>query len=310
MTDTAISRLVDLNAQFNRNDAKIQHMHDLQPTLAFLTTHHPMLEVPIAPNGADWQTAVLLTDPSTSLLAHQLTTILSRYGTGITDQRVAGTLFFGHYNWFIVSVGIACFLRGHVPDLSPHNILLRFAPDGYLAQVGLKNGRFYAPLTDAPGADADAVATPDLLRSQLYGQLRQHMAPLITQIKHETRLPAMVMWGLLADRCVGVLIRLLGQLDRHEQIDQEVRQLLAEPFSDFPIRAGVVTVSENGRSYHFLQRSVCCLSYKLPGEINCVTCPLLQPHEQAARLDQLLAQGKTVTFEPSSRNGEASAPLF
>lgn len=255
-----------------------------------LNHFHPMLNIPLDPQGDEWLTQAELIQQLPPLIR----TIEDEFG--LLDRRAAGSLFWGHYNWFVVTSGLASFLAyQQLPNFAPDNVLFRLAEDGCVSQMGLRNGRSFTH------------PNPDILRNWFHDQLKAHMKPLVIAIKQTTKLSNLVMWGLLADRCVGVLIRLLRQLDRLDELDEQVDKLLAQPFSEFPIRS---TVRHVGTDYYFLQRSVCCLSYKIQGEINCVTCPQIHPTEQAERLKKLISQNKTVTFEPSSRNGEASAPLF
>lgn len=212
----------------------------------------------------------------------------------ILDSRAAASLWFGHYNWFITTLLLEPFLStGQTPSVDPSNLSFVLADDGVIESVALISAETTPTASDG-----------------VRQQLTDHFACIIPQLKRASRLSEAVQWGLLGDRCVGVLIRLLQRARREEEISTTVAALCAEPFGSYTNPPAAIRWQADSRRQWFLQRSVCCLSYKTPGEINCVTCPLLHPTESQARLDQLMAANLTLTFEPSSRNGEASVPLF
>jgi hypothetical protein len=264
--------------------------HPLASTVEGITAINEYLNVQLAPPVGDgWVTVEELIADRSPLREELLARIRRRYHTD--DRHFVAMTFFGATIWQVVVASIASYLTARrVPQLNPANVMLRWDADGWADTVAIVNARF-AALPDDPAADhvdVTIVADRDALRARLVEYIVSDYVPALIDVTSATSpLGKHALWSVVADRCVGTIVWLAPQLNLTATCGTEVRALLqAWPRKT---RTNILAVEHAGRQELFLERSSCCLSYKVPEHGYCSTCPLVSREERVHRLRKYMA---------------------
>lgn len=113
------------------------------------------------------------------------------------------------------------------------------------------------------------------------------ITPLVTAIRHATRVGPRTLWSYVVDTACFAMINIARQLDR----DRSAAWNRAERLAEALYAAGVPRYSHpelarydgTNQSGIWAIRGACCLDFKDPEHGYCVTCPLLDGAERAAR---------------------------
>jgi ferric iron reductase protein FhuF len=252
-------------------------------TLALLATRSPYMTVQSETDEGQWLTARQFLNAPVFLSA-----CLDKVAAGYNnrDLKIAGSFFLLRYTWMVGVGVIGCYLAANrVPSLTLDNVALRFGEDGYPSAVAFLNP-CCAVLPDDPRAyEPGCRIVPSLsaLQDAVRTSLESYCAALITAMRPHTPLNARTLWGLATDRHAQICLlgcELLGDPTRGER---EVTALTNSKPSLFSPRTSSIEVDFGDHSHWMVNASACCLSYKLPGNHYCNTCPLLSMEERIAR---------------------------
>lgn len=246
------------------------------------------------PAGEGWIAATDLVADGSPRREELQARIQTRHKT--TDRHFVAMTFFGASIWQVVVAGIASYLTTlRVPELKPANVALHWNADGWGDTLALVEGRF-AALPDDPAAghpDVTVVADRNALRAYFVEHIvRDYVPPLIDLVSATSPLGKRALWGVVADRCVGTLIWLAKELNQTAICLAEVDAL--HQTAPFTGKSGILTVEHGTHQELFLKRNSCCLSYKVPEQIYCSTCPLLPLEDRIQRLQAYVAKDATV----------------
>lgn len=262
---------------------KLAPLSPITETLTVLAERSPYMTVQSQIDNGNWLTArQLLNAPA--FLSACLDKVAAHYNT--QDLKIAGSFFLLRYTWMVGVGVIGCYLAANrVPTLTLDHLAFRFDEDGYPARVAFLNPICVVLSTD-PRADEEGcqvVSDQTDLQNAVRTSLESYCAALITAIRPHTPLNTRTLWGLATDRHAQVFLlasELLGDPTRGEK---EVTALVNGKNTLFSSRTGAIEIDLGDHSHWMVNASACCLSYKLPDNHYCSTCPLLSLEERLAR---------------------------
>lgn len=250
-------------------------LHPLEESFARLATLHAdrrswlLTEKDSQP---DWLSAADLAAES-SHLGSVLTRVASYYKA--TGSQPPVMLWFGHIAYTLEVVIFACFLiERRVPDLSPSNIHIRFDENGFVENIAWM-GRSFAALPDDDGAshsDCIILPTRDALHEYMHRRLFELFTSLINSVSAYSKIGKPGLWEIAADYSAFAFAT-LGELMGDESIGVEESRLFSRVNSKLSVKRGFIPVEHIGTTHYLLDRTSCCLYYKVEGGGYCSSCP-------------------------------------
>lgn len=210
----------------------------------------------------------------------------------MSDKHFLAASLLNQYNWLPITAAIGSYyLDQRMPDITPENLLWQFDEQGFVERIGLREGRFYALPTDAE-AEAAGCIMPTLsdLQDVFHLSLNAHMQIVVEALRASSGIGKRALWGMVADRIGGLVIYIAELMEREELCESEVQAWVGVEGSQLRGKTGVIWMEHHEHPHPFLQRSACCLSYKVPEYGYCSTCPLLSEEERKERLRQHLIE--------------------
>lgn len=206
-------------------------------------------------------------------LQDALTRISQHYQ--VKSLRPAAALWFGLYAYVMEAVAYACFLfECRLPDLSPGKISLLLGESGYVSRVAWR-GRTFAALSDDPDAshpDCIPFPTRESMRQHLREQLTAGFAPLIDAVSGQSSFGKPGLWALAADYNAYALTW-LGELMGNETIGVEESRAFSAVKTPLSTKRDFIPIDHIGTTHYLLERTSCCLYYKVEGGGYCASCP-------------------------------------
>lgn len=214
----------------------------------------------------------------------------TRYQT--TDKHFLAASLLNQSNWMFLAAAVASYyLDQRVPDLSPQNLMWRFSEEGFIEAVALRENSFYALPTDPDAEFASRVVpTMNELRQLLRADVDAHMEIVTPVLKGSSGIGKKALWGMVADRIAGMVIYLTELTSQVQLCESEVQAWIGVEGSQLRGKTGVIWLEHHGDPHPFLQRGVCCLSYKVAEYGYCSTCPLIPEEAREQRLRQHLIE--------------------
>lgn len=251
-------------------------MNPIEETFQRLASLHPnranwlLTEVDSQP---DWLSAADLAAESSSHIGELLRRVLSKYKADGLHPPAA--LWFGHYAYAVEIVSIACFMiERRVPDLSPENIHIHFDEIGDVAVIAW-TGRSFAALPDDSAAgspDCIILSTREALRSYLRERLVESFTPVIEAVSSNSGMGKPGLWALAADYTAYAFTTLAEMLG-DETVGVEESRLFSATNSKLSVKRNFIPIEHIGTTHYLLERTSCCLHYKVEGGGYCHSCP-------------------------------------
>lgn len=237
-----------------------------------------------------WLSVAALTAEDTPHLAEVLKRAVIHYKT--EDKQAPAALWFGHYAFTVAAVPIACYLTAQrVPRLRPQDVWVRFEEDGDIGGLAWRNRSFTALANDPASAHPDCTVldSRDALRAELRKQIIDHLTPLVTAVRARSSFGKPGMWALAADYTASAFTW-VGGLWGDEAGGASEARLFSAPPSPLHRQRGFIRVEQSGLSYQMLERTSCCLYYKVEGGSYCSNCPHRPEAERVKLIKSWLAQ--------------------
>lgn len=223
-------------------------------------------------SNADWLSVAELATES-SHLKEIVGRVASKYKSD--GLRPSAMLWFGHYVYAIEIVTFACFIIDkRVPDLSSNKVYVRFAEDGDLENIAWQ-GRSFAALPDDPDAshpDCIVLQTREELREYMHKQLLASLTPIIDSISAYSSMGKPGLWAIAADYS-AYSFAALGEMTGDESIGVEESRLFSTAKSRLSVKRSFIPIEHVGMTHYLLDRTSCCLYYKVEGGGYCHSCP-------------------------------------
>jgi ferric iron reductase protein FhuF len=221
----------------------------------------------------DWLSAADLAAESSSHIGELLRRVLSKYKADGLHPPAA--LWFGHYAYAIEIVSIACFMIERcVPDLSLANLKFRFDNVGDVESIAWI-GRSFAALPDDPAAgspDCIILSTHEALRNYLRERLAESFTPVIEAVSSNSGMGKPGLWALAADYTAYAFTTLAEMLG-DETLGVEESRLFSATNSKLSVKRDFIPIEHIGTTHYLLERTSCCLYYKVEGGGYCHSCP-------------------------------------
>lgn len=252
--------------------------------LADLYEYAPTFEIGV-PDEPGWVPAETLFSPDSPRLRQALAAKATAYATPKRD--VAASFLFHGYGWTMSCLAVATYLtHRRLPDLCLSNVAIRLDDTGQISRMALVSGRFWTTTSDPEADHPDAmIATGDSIDlARLRAELELHFAPVIDAVRAQAPLGKRAMWLSLADDCAWCLLEFSNRLNLPGDRAAEIALLTQGPDSQLRGGTRLTVISANGADHQFVARGSCCLSYKLPNDEKCISCPLQKPDERNERL--------------------------
>ncbi len=212
---------------------------------------------------------------------------------GTSDERVAASLFGQAYALVVTHTTIVCLVvERRVPDVAAANTAVCLDAAGRPVSLALTTPRC-AVLSDDPAAahpDSEVVADFSRLVSWARQQaFDDHLGPFIDALTVIAPVGRRTLWGNVAAACAKAFAALdVAGID-HDRLLGDATALLDAP--DAPTRglARLFAIDHGNGRRLFVRRETCCLYYRLPGAVSCLSCRLLSDAERRARITSLLS---------------------
>ena len=222
-------------------------------------------------------------------LARALEVVATR--TGVADRRVRAAFLQGWYAWYVLAPVIAAYhALGRVPTLGARDV--RFSWDGLAPPTLWLAGPLVVLADDALADDPVAIVTGshEALRDHLHDEIVAHLGLLIPWLRQATGLGARMQWLRSAD-VVSSIFQLVGERCGDEAAGiAEAERLTARAGSPLRAPAGRFRSWRHEELERTLyHRASCCLWWRSGEDAFCMTCPLLDEGQQAARVHDWLA---------------------
>ncbi len=206
-----------------------------------------------------------------------------------SDPNVLVAALLGAYVFLPVAVALGLYLKeNRVPEMEFWGVAVELPPLSNTrghggGRLGLSKSRFYCLPDDADAAHLSVRVVKDrnALRQKLTESLEAHFKPIVTALQTRSSLRAQTLWAIIADALVATALRVGSRLQLADAALEAERLVLGAPFRG---RTGVMTLHRAGQDHHFLERGACCLRYRLPGAVRCLTCPLTTRDKRVAQL--------------------------
>jgi hypothetical protein len=255
-------------------------------TLALLAAQSPYMKVKSQKDSGMWLTArEFLNAPA--FLSACLDKVVGAHDS--TDRKIAGSFFLLRYTW-MVGIGIVgCYLASNrVPMLTLDTLAFQFEEGGgggYPTAVAFLDPTCTVLASDprARESGCTVVALQEALQDALRTSLESYCAALITALRPHCTLNARTLWGLATDRHAQIFLLACELLGTPARGEQEILALVNGKKTFFSPLTSAIEVDLGDHKHWIVNASSCCLSYKLPDEHYCSTCPLLSLEERLAR---------------------------
>lgn len=264
-------------------------------TLARVSSVDRYLAATLYPSeGEGWVLTSDVARPGSPSLGRELERLVGQYDT--RDRKAIASSLLMQYTWYVAGAAIASYLlERRVPDISAANLALRLSGDEE-PRAAFLSSRFATLPNDANAAQVSTLVVAD--ESELLLWLRQrlvdHLSPLVAELRAWSRLSTRALRGIAADRCGDIFLWAGKAVGAQRSARYEAERFLtahAAPWHDSP---RFFERQHAGRQHVFFDRSVCCLTYKLPAGRHCGTCPLLSMPEREERLRETMSRGTVV----------------
>lgn len=189
--------------------------------------------------------------------------------------RPPAMLWFGHYAYAIEVIVFACFLiERRVPDLSPENIQIRFDNAGEVDSIAWLGHKFAALPDDDGASHSDCIILPtrEALREYMHKGLLELFTALIHSVSAYSSLGKPGLWAIAADYSAYAFTT-LGDMLGSESIGVEESRLFSETKSKLSVKRSFIPIEHIGTTHYLLDRTSCCLYYKVDGGGYCHSCP-------------------------------------
>ena len=199
--------------------------------------------------------------------------------------RPPAMFWFGHYAYTVEIIIFACFLiERRVPDLSLDQIHMRFDERGDIENMAW-TGRAFAALPDDPHArhpDCTVLPTREALRGYMQERLIANFTPVVDSISKYSSLGRPGLWEIAADYS-AFAFTWLGELMGDESLGVEESRLFSAHASRLSVRRDFIPIEHLGHTHYMLDRTSCCLYFKVQGGSYCHSCPH-RPLEERIRM--------------------------
>lgn len=220
-----------------------------------------------------WLSAADLAAESSPHIKNLITRAHSEYKSD--SLRPAAMLWFGHYAYAIEVIVFTCFLiERRVPDLSPKNIQLRFDKAGEVDSIAWTGCKFAALPEDDGASHLDCIILPtrEALREYMHKQLVELFASLIHSVSAYSSLGKPGLWAIASDYSAYAFTT-LGDMMGSESIGIEESRLFSATKSKLSVKRSFIPIEHVGTTHYLLDRTSCCLYYKVDGGGYCHSCP-------------------------------------
>ena len=266
-------------------------LHPIAETLARLAAvdEHSRAHILATPDAEPgWRSAATLCAGNAPHLNEILARVAVRYK--VEGRQPAVALWFSYYAFSIMAVAIACYLvENRVPELFPESVWSRFEADGDLAAFAWRGSKFAAlpedPSTSHP--DCFILSSQNLLRAYLRASIVSHLAPMIEALSLCSSLGQPGLWALAADSCASTFTWVGDLLGNASLGLEEARAFNAAP-SPLQRKRDFIHIEHCGIHYEMLERTSCCLYFKVEGGEYCSTCPHRPQEERVERIKNWL----------------------
>lgn len=266
-------------------------LHPIAETLARLAAvdEHFRAQLLTAPDAEPgWRSAATLCAMDAPHLNEILARVAVRYKAEGRQPAVA--LWFSHYAFSMMAVAIACYLvENRVPELFPESVWSRFEANGDLAAFAWR-GRKFAALPEDPSAshpDCFILSSKNLLRAYLRASIVPHLASMIEALSLCSSLGKPGLWALAADSCASAFTWVGDLLGNPALALAEARAFNADP-SPLQRKRDFIHIEHCGIHYEMLERTSCCLYFKVEGGEYCSICPHRPQEERVDRIKNWL----------------------
>lgn len=255
----------------------------LRGTLEALpATGRPTILAELPPGQGDWVLTADLRDGT-------LDALLARVQAGIgallpPDSRadvppaVAPSRLLGWYLHAVASAAVVPFLHARrVPCLSPRSLTVHLAPTGRPDAVALLSPAFTCLPRDPAVEHPHATPVPDLeaLRHTLRTELGAHATTFLDAWGRRGRRGRRTHWAMLSDALVKAVVTAApGPTGVHEATGL-LPPGRAEELAPFVVGAAAFRwdTLPDGTTEPRRRKVSCCLSYTVPGDTACSSCP-------------------------------------
>lgn len=226
-----------------------------------------------------WLSAADLAAAGTPYLDKALGQVAAHYKA--QSRQPAVSLWFGHYAFSVMAVAIGCYLaERRVPDISPENVWLRFDENGD-ASAFAWCGRAFVGLDDDPDAghpDCTVLSSREALREYLRECIIAHLTPMVDALRVRSSFGRPGLWSLATDSSASAFTW-IGKLIGNSSIGVEEARIFNAPHSPLHRKRDFIHIDHCGLSYDMVDRTSCCLYYKVEDGEYCTSCPH-RPHDE------------------------------
>lgn len=228
-----------------------------------------------------------------------------------TDRRIAASQLWKAYCYWLALPAIAGWVHSRrVADVAADNIEIRMSDSAPHVRFGLINARAAVLHSDPAAARPDtitAASEDELFGFLLHRLIDDHLFPALIAFRERSGIGNRILWGSVAVALThpfSTLTSVTGR-DLSDDLNRVVRELgpvgrLVEVVPALVTRtdaSGTVVYEREPRPL----RKTCCQKMRIPGERNCVNCPLLS---QTRRDEISAAEG--ITWLPPLETGPMS----
>lgn len=209
------------------------------------------------------------------------------------DRAIQASFVIGEYAWCLLAPVVGAYLvERRVPSLAHHNVAVWLPPDGGPGRLALRTSHFTALAGDPLGGGSDVTTVRDeaALRDALHDEIVVHMRPVIAALRARTPFGARAQWLEVADRAAGAMCHVAELTGDAEGGRREVEVLFHRAGSSLNSpRIRFVTYEHLAVRRTMKLRGACCLTYRLPDQEYCMSCPLLPEPQREQRVRAWIA---------------------
>jgi hypothetical protein len=253
-------------------------------------------------SGEGWIPGLALLNPEGGAFGTLLGRIAARLHTA--DRKIVAASFALRFGWSAGAAIAPFVLYQCVPDLSLHNIALRFSEQTFFERVAIMQARAVA-VRDSEEEDSLVTILDNIqggktnskpfyhpvLLAKLRDTLSEQARPVIEGLHSWSRFSKRALWGQVASSWGSQFSAIFAHLKRHAEALEYGTEFFADLGFLGAMRPWFYAVAHNGlvRIYH--RRASCCLYYRIPDAAYCASCPLVSHAERVRRNKEWIDRG-------------------
>ena len=219
-----------------------------------------------------------------------LNALLMQMGTRLktTDRRTIAALYAVRFGWASAMAIAPCVKYHCVPDISLHNVSLKFKASTFFERTAIHEPRGVVLEGDPDSGHPSVrtVADRSALLQCLREQLTAQAYPVVEALYGWSGFARLGTWGMLTSSWASHLTTLSATGPDQTSVLPLLREFFDGEDVVARMQPRVHTVSYLGATHVYQRRSSCCRFYLVPEGELCASCPLV-PHEE--RLERNLA---------------------